>query len=75
LGSNWDLFLLTVGIPKDPKGYLSLSTEKVIPHHVEDGVEKTTQEGNTSYPYPHINKYTREGGRRRTRKQGKPDFE
>jgi hypothetical protein len=47
LGRNWDSFFLTVGIPKDPKGDFSLSTERVMPHHVEAGVEETAQEGKT----------------------------
>jgi hypothetical protein len=37
LGRNWDSFFLTIGIPKDPKGDLSLSAERVIPHHAEAG--------------------------------------
>jgi hypothetical protein len=48
LGSNWDSFLLTTGIPKDPKGDFPLSTERVISHHIEAIVEKTVREGKTS---------------------------
>jgi len=32
--------LLIVGIPKDPKGDLSLSVEKIIPHRMEFGAEE-----------------------------------
>jgi hypothetical protein len=35
LGSDWDYFLLTVGIPKDPKGDFPLRTERVISQHAE----------------------------------------
>jgi hypothetical protein len=45
LGSNWDSFFLTAGIPKDPKGDFPLHAEKVISHHAEVGVEEGVQEG------------------------------
>ena len=48
LGRKWDSLLLTASIPKDPKGYFPLSVERVISHHIEDGVEEATQEGNMS---------------------------
>jgi hypothetical protein len=33
LGNNWDSFLLTAGIPKDPKGDFPLPVERVTSHH------------------------------------------
>jgi hypothetical protein len=45
LGSNWDSFFLTAGIPKDPKGDFPLPAERVISHRVEAGVEEAVQEG------------------------------
>jgi hypothetical protein len=48
LESNWDSLFLISCIPKDQKGDLSLSMERVIPYRVEAGVEETAQEGKTS---------------------------
>jgi hypothetical protein len=42
LGSDSDLFFLTEGIPKDPKGYFSLPMERVISHRTEARVEEAT---------------------------------
>jgi hypothetical protein len=57
LGSSCDFLLIISGIPKDLKGYLSLSTERVMPHRVKDVVEETAQEGKMSealYPQQKI---------------------
>jgi hypothetical protein len=44
--NDWDSFFLTTDIPKDPKGYFPLPTERVISHCVEARVEEAAQEGN-----------------------------
>jgi hypothetical protein len=44
--SIWDSFLLTTGIPKNPKGFYPLPVETMISHLVaEPGVEGAMQEG------------------------------
>jgi hypothetical protein len=40
LGSDWDSFFLTTGIPKDPKGDFPLLTERVISHCAKAKVER-----------------------------------
>jgi hypothetical protein len=45
--SDWDSFLLTAGIPKDPKGDFPLPVETMISHRAEAGVEEVAQEGRT----------------------------
>jgi hypothetical protein len=46
LGKNWDSFLLTDGIPRDPKGDSPLPVGKVTSHHVE------RKKGRHWKPYP-----------------------
>jgi hypothetical protein len=47
LGNNWDSFLLTVGIPKDPKGDFPLPTERVTSHRAEAEAGRVAEEGKT----------------------------
>jgi hypothetical protein len=48
LGSDWDSFFLTAGIPKDPKGDFPLRAERVISHHAEVVLEEAAQKERTS---------------------------
>jgi hypothetical protein len=43
LGKNWDSFLLTISIPRDPKGDSPLPTGKVTSHHAEEEEGKTLE--------------------------------
>jgi hypothetical protein len=47
LGNNWDSFLLTADIPRDPKGDSPLLAEKVTSHHAEAEIGRTVEEGKT----------------------------
>jgi hypothetical protein len=69
LGSDWDLFLLTEGIPKDPKGYFSLPVERVISHHAEARVEEASDEGKTLEALSPQQKISRRRGRPRKNKE------
>jgi hypothetical protein len=52
LGSNWDSFFLTAGIPKDPKGDFPLPAERVISHRAEAGVRGCTGRKDIGSPVP-----------------------
>jgi hypothetical protein len=72
--SNWDSFLLAVGIPKDLKGYFPMPAERIISHRAEDGVGKVVQKGRTLEAPTPQQQYPREGASQgRTRKLGKPE--
>jgi hypothetical protein len=45
--SDWDLFLLTTVIPKDPKGLSPLPAEMMISRSTKPGMEGLAQEGRT----------------------------
>ena len=47
MGNNSDLFLLTVGIPRDPKGDSPLLAGKVTSQRTEAEIRRTTEEGKT----------------------------
>jgi hypothetical protein len=47
LGENWDSFILTVNIPRDPKGDSPLPAGKVTYHHVKEEIGRVVEEGNT----------------------------
>jgi hypothetical protein len=47
LGNNWDSFLLTAGIPKDPKGDFPLPVERVTSHRAEAETGRVAEEGKT----------------------------
>jgi hypothetical protein len=51
-GNNWNLFLLVVGIPKDPKGYFPLPVERVTSHRMEAKVGRVVEEGRTLEALP-----------------------
>jgi hypothetical protein len=63
LGSNWDSFFLTVGIPGDPKGYFPLHTERVISQRTEAGLGEDAQEGKTLESLSPQHKIPRRRGR------------
>jgi hypothetical protein len=69
LGSNWDSFLLTAGIPKDPKGDFPLPAERVISHRAEAGVEEAAQEGKTLEALSPQQQIPRRRGRPRKNKE------
>jgi hypothetical protein len=52
LGKNWDSFLLTIGIPKDPKGDSPLSAGKVTSHCVAVEEGKTSKVLSPQHPIP-----------------------
>jgi hypothetical protein len=47
LGNHWDLFLLIVGIPRDPKEDYPLLAEKVTSHRAKAEIGRTAKEGKT----------------------------
>jgi hypothetical protein len=46
MGNNWDSFLVTTDIPKDPKGYFSLPMKRVTSHRTVAKMGRTMEEGN-----------------------------
>jgi hypothetical protein len=69
LGSEWDSFFLTVGIPKDPKGDFPLHAERVISHCTEVGLEEVVQEIKTSEALSHQQKLPWRRGRTNKNKE------